>query len=72
MGSEDLQELKETFSHFDRDGNGKIDFGEFVELMAALEAGMRSEEARVGFDAIDIDRSGVIEFDEFHAWWADQ
>lgn len=72
MSEEDVGELKETFDHFDRDKNGRIDFGEFRELMDALDAGMRDAEARIGFDAIDVDGNGFVEFDEFRRWWSER
>lgn len=64
-------DLKETFSHFDSDNNGSIDFGEFDRLLSALDSSMSDDERRIGFDAIDTDKSGVIEFDEFYAWFKD-
>jgi Ca2+-binding EF-hand superfamily protein len=30
---------------------------------------MSQEECRIGFAAIDRNRDGAIEFDEFLAWW---
>ena len=38
-------------------------------LMLDLESGMSFAEARNGFEEIDTDHSGAIEFDEFVAWW---
>lgn len=66
---EERQELRENFDHFDKDGNGVIDFGEFQALLNALGAGMDEDEAAVGFDIIDVDNNRAIEFDEFAEWW---
>jgi Ca2+-binding EF-hand superfamily protein len=65
-------ELKETFDHFDRDNNGKIDFEEFCELLDAMNSDMEDIARRLGFDVIDSDGNGSIEFDEFCSWWIEQ
>lgn len=65
----DMEELQETFAYFDEDGNGRIDRGEFKRLMEALGADMPDDEVEVGFDSIDSDDDGAIEFDEFAVWW---
>ncbi|MCK5797631.1 MAG: EF-hand domain-containing protein [Deltaproteobacteria bacterium] len=66
-------ELKETFDHFDKDGNGIIDRDEFRQLMQdGLNAEMAPEELDLGFSLIDKDGNGTIEFDEFSAWWLDR
>ena len=40
-----------------------------VCLLGALGAGMSDEEMRLGFDLIDTDRNGSIDFAEFRVWW---
>jgi Ca2+-binding EF-hand superfamily protein len=30
------------------------------------------EECAIGFDAVDEDQNGTIEFSEFVAWWTDR
>ena len=65
-------ELRETFNHFDRDNNGHIDFGEFCELLDAMNSEMEDMARRVGFDVIDSDGNGTIEFVEFCSWWEEQ
>lgn len=64
-----IEELMQIYSHFDGDGNGRIDRGEFKRLMVALGAGAPEEELDIGFDAIDEDGSGTIDFHEFKGWW---
>ena len=69
---EELAELRETFTFNDTNGDGVLDFEEFVRMMAGLsglEQGMSHAEARIGFDEIDLDRDGSIGFDEFVEWW---
>lgn len=65
----DMQELQEIFEHFDEDENGRIDRGEFGQLMNALGADAPKAELDMGFDLIDSDDDGEIDFDEFAKWW---
>nr|WP_290746606.1 EF-hand domain-containing protein [Haliea sp.] len=66
------QELRENFDHFDRNGDGKIELKEFAALLEGLDALEPGEDPQVGFQAIDSDGSGVVEFDEFVAWFQDR
>jgi|TARA_R100000005_G_scaffold79178_4_gene46366 Ca2+-binding EF-hand superfamily protein len=66
------QELRENFDHFDRNGDGKIELKEFAALLEGLDALEPGEDPQVGFRAIDSDGSGVVEFDEFVAWFQDR
>lgn len=66
---EELEELREDFEANDADGDGRIDFDEFVRFMEALNADMSEEELRIGFEAIDVNQSGDIDFDELVEWW---
>ncbi len=68
----DEEELRETFDHFDRDNNNRIDKAEFAELLAALGADMSDEETAIGFSVVDRDNSGSIDYREFRAWWGAQ
>lgn len=72
LNDDQLQELRESFDHFDRDNNGKIDRGEFGQLLEALGADMSDEEADIGFDVIDSDGNRAIDFDEFCRWWSER
>jgi len=67
--SKSEEEIRETFLHFDRDGNGTIDVAEFAALLAALGASAGAEELAAGLEALDSNRNGRIDFDEFAAWW---
>jgi calmodulin len=64
-----VEELMQIFNHFDGDHNGRIDRGEFKRLMHALGAVAPEAELDIGFEALDCDGSGTIEFNEFSAWW---
>jgi Ca2+-binding EF-hand superfamily protein len=66
---EQLDELRETFEYNDRDGDGKIGLDEFLLMLDELEAGMSAREARTGFEEIDRNDDGLVDFREFVAWW---
>jgi Ca2+-binding EF-hand superfamily protein len=67
---EELLDLAEHFGQVDADGDRRIDFAEFSRLVEDLsEENMPLEERRIGFQEIDTDRDGVIDFHEFVAWW---
>lgn len=65
----DLQEVREIFDHFDKDGNGTIDPNEFADLLDALGSGFSDQEVQLGLEAIDLNKNGRIEFNEFLKWW---
>lgn len=72
MDPERLEEMRESFDHFDRDENGKIDRFEFQELCKAIGGGVSDEEVDIGFQAIDSNGDGLIDFNEFVRWWSNQ
>lgn len=65
----DMEELQEIFAHFDENGDGRIDRGEFSRLVEALGADAPETELDMGFNSIDANKTGQIEFNEFSAWW---
>jgi len=64
-------ELKENFEQADSDGDSRITFAEFSSLLVDLEAGMTVDELRIGFHEIDTDHDGLIDLQEFIAWWTE-
>ena len=72
MTDDDIAEIREIFGHFDKDGNGVMDASEFAKLLEALGAEMTADEIDAGLRALDDNRNGIIDFDEFVAWWADR
>jgi calmodulin len=68
---EELDELRETFDYNDRDGDGRIQVGEFSEMLDELEADMSPKDIEVGFQDIDTNDDGLIDFGEFVAWWTE-
>lgn len=65
-----LAEAREVFNHYDRDGSGTIERGEFARLLEALGAGLSEEEMAAGLSEVDRNHSGRISWDEFSAWWS--
>ena len=68
---EQLDELRETFDYNDRDGDGRIQVDEFSAMLDELEAGMTDKDIEIGFKDIDTNDDGLIDFQEFVAWWAE-
>jgi Ca2+-binding EF-hand superfamily protein len=68
----EYEELRAAFEASDTNGNGTLQFGEFVDLLDNLGADMSEREYRIGFDAIDVDRDGRINCEEFLGWWLDR
>ena len=67
-----MDELRESFDFYDKDGNGKLERDEFAGLMETLGMVEPGEDPSRGFSAIDTDASGQIDFDEFVRWFADR
>ena len=68
---EQLDELREAFDYNDRDGDGLIQLDEFADMLDELDAGMTEADVRVGFQDIDTNDDGLIDFREFVAWWTE-
>jgi Ca2+-binding EF-hand superfamily protein len=71
LTEEQREELQESFEYNDFDGDGKIEPDEFVRMMQELGAGLSDRETRQGFAEIDTNDDGLIDFDEFVAWWTE-
>ncbi|PZN35346.1 MAG: histidine kinase [Proteobacteria bacterium] len=67
--SADVEELAEEFRLADRNGDGRINWPEFRALLDGLEAGMSERDMRIGFGEVDTDNDGLIDVEEFIAWW---
>lgn len=72
LDDEDMEELESLFDMSDSDGNGRIDFAEFRQLLADLDPEMGMEEIEVGFREIDANGNGDIDFEEFSEWWLER
>jgi calcium-binding protein CML len=64
-------ELRIAFARFDADGDGRINFGEFADLMGELGDELSHPEKLLAFEATDANGDGWIAYEEFVAWWTD-
>lgn len=69
LSHESIQEIREHFRFFDRDGNGFIDVKEFMELLKVISPNTTDNQAISGFELVDENNDGLIEFEEFLEWW---
>ena len=60
-----LQEYKDIFSFFDRDGGGSIGAEEFDQVMRTFGWEPKDEELKEMVSVIDQDGDGTISFNEF-------
>jgi calmodulin len=68
---EELDELREAFDYNDRDGDGRIQLDEFSSMLDELEAEMTDSDIAIGFKDIDTNDDGLVDFQEFVAWWTE-
>lgn len=69
LSHDQRREVQAHFLHADTNGDRRINQAEFREVLANLEADMSEEEMQLGFDLIDSDDDGYIDFEEFLTWW---
>lgn len=67
-GAEERARLREDFDFNDLNHDGHLTLGEFIRFMRNVDEDMTAEECEIGFEAIDTDHDGVIDFPEFEAW----
>lgn len=70
MSSENLDqvkeaELEEAFAMFDKDSDGTITLKELATTLSLLGINPSEEELLVMFNSVDLDKNGVIDYDEF-------
>lgn len=69
MSEEQIASIRKDFDFFDRDQNGQIDLSEFIDLLTILSPKTKANHVQEGFDLIDGNGDGFIDFEEFLAWW---
>lgn len=69
LSSDELADLAEQFDECDADGDQRIDFTEFSQLLENLGSEVPPARRRARFDAIDTDHDGAIGRSEFMDWW---
>lgn len=71
LSEQQIAEIKSNFDFFDRDGNGRIELAEFIELLTALAPKTKASHVEEGFKLIDTNNNCYIDFTEFLDWWQD-
>jgi Ca2+-binding EF-hand superfamily protein len=69
LSGDELADIEEQFDECDADGDQRIDFMEFSQLLDNLGADIPAAQRRSRFDAIDSDHNGAIDRREFTEWW---
>ncbi|HEU4624562.1 MAG TPA: EF-hand domain-containing protein [Steroidobacteraceae bacterium] len=69
LSSDELADLDEQFDECDADGDQRIDFTEFSQLLENLGSEVPHTHRRARFDEIDADHDGAIDRHEFMRWW---
>ena len=59
-----------VFSKYDANDDYKLEMNEFKKLCDDAEFTLNDEEVKAAMGMMDKNGNGVIEFDEFAAWWA--
>ena len=69
LTKEETAEIRSHFEFFDRNHNDLLEEREFIKLFNILAPDASREMAIRGFETIDADSNGGIDFDEFLDWW---
>merc|ERR1712156_114808 len=57
--------LVEAFNKYDRNGNGTLSYREFKDAWEYMNLGGGDAEVKAAFSSVDVDYSGVVEYNEF-------
>ena len=69
LSKEEILEIRYHFDFFDRNHNDLLEEREFLLLFNILAPDASREMGIRGFETIDTDGNGGIDFDEFLDWW---
>jgi Ca2+-binding EF-hand superfamily protein len=69
LTSDELADVQEQFDECDADGDQRIDFAEYSQLLDNLGVKLPPTQRRNRFNAIDSDGDGAIDRSEFIDWW---
>eukprot|EP00966_Prymnesium_polylepis_P184094 4266568-Prymnesium_polylepis.1 len=65
--------VRNKFNQYDADRSGALQVDEIQQLLEDLgDSGLSREEATQVMQDVDLDLSGIIEFDEFLPWWRER
>lgn len=61
--------LRARYDGYDHDADGRLELGEFAQLLDELGAGYEPAQIKSAFESLDANGDGVIDFAEFSSWW---
>jgi len=62
------RDIEEMFARIDVNGDQRISFEEFSNVLLELDHTRSAGALRADFDKIDTNQDGWVSFDEFRAW----
>eukprot|EP00904_Undaria_pinnatifida_P012230 jgi/Undpi1/8137/HiC_scaffold_24.g10608.m1 len=65
LADEEVEDLRETFRTFDKDGSGEIDLNELRTVMTSLGYSPTNKQLEDMMAKVDLDGNGLINFAEF-------
>ncbi|KAG8345280.1 EF hand domain [Trypanosoma vivax] len=65
LSLQQITELKEAFSVFDKDSDGSVTVEDLSEIFEAIGQKVSQEKLRIMLNEADLDANGVIDFPEF-------
>ncbi len=69
LSPEKIAEIRKEFEYFDSDKNGQLDLPEFIEMLTVFSPKTKASHVEEGFNMIDDNGDGYIDFEEFLSWW---
>lgn len=69
LSEQEIAEIRDHFEFFDKNHNDLLEQKEFIQLFNILAPDASREMAIRGFQTIDEDGNGGIDFEEFLEWW---
>ena len=62
--------LKAVFGRFDKDNSGSISLQELQLIAKELGTVMPDDDAKAAMEELDVNKDGMLNFEEFVKWWA--
>ncbi len=64
-----LERVRDIFDMFDSEMDGVIDVQDFWEMCVSIGREITRDQAKEALSKLDLNGDGVVDFDEFFAWW---
>eukprot|EP00347_Sterkiella_histriomuscorum_P021558 403333558 len=58
------EESQQVMQHFDRDGNGSVDFNEFLRALKGDLNATRKRYIKMAYDKLDVNKDGLVKLDD--------